>query len=67
MLKWQGNESRIQKVKLHSYIACKVAGVDLGDQHGYPLLYASKGIGSSRRDTFFSSPSLESWHHRCHK
>jgi hypothetical protein len=66
MLEWQSNESRIQLVKLHSYIAYKVAGVGLGDPHIYPLWYASQGIGSSGRGTSSLGPSLESWHHHCH-
>ena len=41
MHEWQGNKSWIQRVKLHSYIAYKVADVGLRGQHGYPLSYVS--------------------------
>jgi hypothetical protein len=65
MLKWQGNKSQIQKVKLHSCTAYNVAGVGLRGQQGYPLLYDFQGIGSSRRSMPSLGPSLELCHQHC--
>ena len=67
MLKWQGIEFWILKLKLHSYIACKVVGAGVGGWHGYWPLYASQGIGPSRRSKSSLGPSWEWWHHHYHK
>jgi hypothetical protein len=63
MLVWQGNKSRIQKMKLHFCIAYRIAVVGLGSQHGYSLSYAFQEIGSSGRDMSSLGPSLELWCH----
>jgi hypothetical protein len=65
MLKWQGIKSWIQKVKLYSSTAYRVAGVGLVGQHEYPLLYDFQGIGSSRRSMPSLGPSLELCHQHC--
>jgi hypothetical protein len=65
MLEWQGIKFRIQKVKLHSYTTYRVGGTGIEGQHGYPLSYASQGIGSSGRSTSSLGPLWESWRHHC--
>jgi hypothetical protein len=65
MLEWQSIKSRLQKVKLHSCIAYRIASDGLVGQHGYLLLYASQGIGFNRRGMFFLGSSLKLWHHHC--
>jgi hypothetical protein len=45
MLEWQGNESRIQKVKLHSYIAYRIVGVGLWRPTWISTFICFQGIG----------------------
>ena len=40
MLEWQSIDFQILKLKLHSYIAYRVVGADIGGRHGYRLSYA---------------------------
>ena len=57
MLEWQGIEFWILNLKLHSYTAYIVAGIGIGGQHEYPLLYAFQGIGTNGRSKSSLGPS----------
>ena len=46
MLVWQGDKSRIQKMKMHFCITYRIAIVGFRSQYGYSLLYAFQEIGS---------------------
>jgi hypothetical protein len=57
MLKWQGIEFRILKLKLHSCTAYRVVGAGVRGRHGYRLSFAFQGIGPSGRGTSSLGPS----------
>ena len=65
MLKWQGIEFQILKLKLHCCTTYRVVGAGVGGRHRYWLLYVFQGIGLNGRSMPFLGPSWEPWRHHC--